>query len=222
MFMHKIFVDHVTINQITSNREFVIKDAVMILSSEYKEDWDNSKVSHLFRMKFHSAEDFSSLEKEFLSSDMVLAIDDFKDKFVVSDKHKNEKDAIIMALEFYQKMKALHIFASYRSLKNKERRENLESLRNFFKEYTLDSSTKNETFLAETLEKLIALPVDCIMFEASVAIDYVMSLLCSLANIRTREELKIFFSLFDNCVICNLNHNYIFISELVFRQHNQQ
>lgn len=221
LFFNKIFQKQTTITHDATNSKYSVKNAIKIMSDIYKAQWSKSAISSLFNMSWESTEDFTSLEKLFLEQEMVASVQDFRENFRVEEEHLHQKKTIDVCLDFYENLKVLYVFSSLRSLKNENRDAILKELADFFEDFTLDSSTQNESFLKDTLNRLRQLPVDCCSLDASVALEYVMSQLCSLGNIQSDEELRLFLSLFKNCCVRNVNHNYIAVRKLIFCSHSE-
>lgn len=218
MYFNKIFVKNILIVHESTDSVYCVERAIKIMVENYAGQWNKSMVSLLFNLRCDSAEDFTKLEKIFLEAEMVSAVQEFRDNFYVEKKHEDQKKTIDVCLDFYENFKALYVFSSGCSLDNKNRDSILAELADFFDKYTLDSSTKNERFLNETLTKLRKLPVDCIALDASVSLEYVVAQLCSLADLQSDDEFRRFLSLFNNCCVVNVNHNFLLVKRLIFCQ----
>lgn len=186
------------------------------MQTHYAKAWNNSIISQLYNMNCRSAQDFSRLEATFRVKCWNVAFRKFQKKFQVLKEHQQDKKAIMKCLDYHINLKVLHLLASTQSSKNPNRETVLQESLNFFDNNSIESSTNNEYFLAQTLRRLVDLPINRINLEASVSLEYALSYICSLANIDTYEELEQFLSLFKNITIVGLDHNYIALDKLNF------
>lgn len=215
---NKIFYEKVIIR---GTRAFDVERAVFVMETKYRNEWDESQISDLFGVPCKSIDEFTKLDKKLREDFRISAEKKFIENFVVDSCDEIHKQTIVQCIEIFKYIRALNYFIFRKSMSDKEmRKKNLEEFRDFFRSFRLDGSTTTQSFLADTLNDMIELDIDCIQFEASVAIDYVLAYLCNLANIKVYEELLEFISLLDNAYVFNVNHNYLQSKFLIFHKTN--
>lgn len=94
----------------------------------------------------------------------------------VAPQHSEDLDTINLCLEYFLKFKILYLFSATPQATNPNRATILRDLLRFFSSYLiLRENTRNEEFLAETIESLIDLPIDVITSQASIAPTYALA-----------------------------------------------
>lgn len=112
------------------------------------------------QQKWKNANDFRTIARCLLSETMRDNVWLFQKEFKVKAEHQDLLDAINICFNYFFNFKTLHLLSNHRTLENPNRENNLRRLILFFEKYKiLRPSSRNESFLTETIEKLIKLPV---------------------------------------------------------------
>ena len=146
-------------------------------------------------------------------------IKSFRANFKVSEDDQDALQTILLCLDYFETQKALHIFSTERQLNSENRETNHRELIDYFSNHIIDrSSSKNEMFLIETLEKLISIPIDVMSLQAGVGTTYSIGNSFTLANCRSLEDVKEFDRFTDDTVMRDANHQYIYHKCLMFKE----
>lgn len=153
--MELIFKKKVWVKNKHTKKIYKIDEAFAIISKHYKKQCElHPLVMKLFKkISGKNAIDFERIDR-CLQSDSTRK---------VAPQHSEDLDTINLCLEYFLKFKILYLFSATPQATNPNRATILRDLLRFFSSYLiLRENTRNEEFLAETIESLIDLPIDVI------------------------------------------------------------
>ena len=177
------------------------------------------RIKKIFSTPVKDAVNFVKLEALFFDRETRAQIKRFRANFKVSKDDQDALKTILLCLDYFETLKALHIFSTERQLNSKNRQTNLQELIDFFGNHLIDRSTsRNEIFLVQTLEKLISIPIDVMSLQAGVGTTYSIGNTFTLANYRSLQDVKEFDNFTDDTVMIDCNHQYIYHKCLMFKE----